>query len=113
MIVKHRSHIIFAVSLILLASVSIIIGLRFSEPRVSAAPAWQSKISDWVIANTADGKEAEFLVIMAEQAKLSLAETKSSKQEKGRFVRDSLLAKAQTAQAPIIDLLKSTNKTYR
>jgi hypothetical protein len=53
-----------------------------------------SKIAPWVLQHTADGKEAEFLVVLSDQADLSGAEALATKQEKGRYVRDALWNKA-------------------
>ncbi len=115
MILTRRFYfpLLAAVLFILLATASILIGLRLAEPLASAAPAWQNKVADWVMANTADGKEAEFLVILEDQADFSLAQNMEQKHEKGRFVRDALLSKAEVSQAPIVGLLKATKKQYR
>jgi hypothetical protein len=48
------------------------------------------KIAPWVTQNTANGKQAEFMVILADQADLSGAAALATKAEKGRFVRDAL-----------------------
>lgn len=114
MIFQHRSSFsLFAAALfLLLAAGSFIVGWRLAEPSVSAAAAWQAKVADWVMVNTADGKEAEFLVILEDQANLSQAQNLTQKHEKSRFVRDTLLAKAETSQAPIIDLLKFIKKQH-
>ncbi|MGH9798755.1 MAG: S8 family serine peptidase, partial [Blastocatellia bacterium] len=115
---KHRSFFpLIAVALLAVVSIIFVIfGLHLSEPSASASSAglgWQTKISDWVMANTAGGNEAEFLVILADQANLSLSENLEEKQQKSRFVRDALLAKAEATQAPIIEQLKFIKKTYR
>lgn len=92
--------------LILLAGGLMTLGLQHGNSSVIAAQdSGQSKIADWVIANTANGRSAEFLVILADQAELSASQTFSTKQEKGRFVRNTLLAKAQATQGPILDWL--------
>ena len=115
MIFTRRSYfpLLAAALFMLLAAVSFAIGFRLAEPSANAAPAWQTKVTDWVMTKTADGKEAEFLVILEDQADFSLARNMEQKQEKGRFVRDALLSKAETSQAPIVDLLKFIKKKYR
>lgn len=115
MIFTRRSYfpLLAAVLFICLTVASILIGFRLAEPSANAAIAWQNKVTDWVMTNTADGKEAEFLVILEDQADFSLAQNLEQKHEKGRFVRDALLAKAETSQAPIVDLLKFIKKKYR
>ncbi|MFN0107552.1 MAG: S8 family serine peptidase [Blastocatellia bacterium] len=112
---KHRFSfpLLAAALLISLTALSFEIGFWLAEPSASAAPAWQNKVSDWVMTNTANGTEAEFLVIMAEQANYSLANTLETKHEKGRLVRDTLLAKAEATQAPIVEQLKFSKKTFR
>ncbi|MBL8188877.1 MAG: S8 family serine peptidase, partial [Acidobacteria bacterium] len=107
MIAKPRLYFPFVIValLILLSAGLLVFSLLERESSVSAAPAWQTKISDWVLANTADGKEAEFFVVFADQADLAEASRFDAKEDKGRFVRDSLLAKALATQAPVVDLL--------
>ena len=65
-----------------------------------------AKIAPWVMEHTANGQQAEFLVVLAEQADLSGAATLPSKSEKGRFVRDALWNKSQATQGPILQLLR-------
>ncbi len=50
-----------------------------------------AKLAPWVIDHTADGKEAEFLIILPDQADLSGADALSTKEEKGRYVRDLIV----------------------
>ena len=63
------------------------------------------KIAPWVIDHTADGQQAEFFVVLADQADLSQAATLQTKAEKGRYVYDTLLNKSQTTQGPILQWL--------
>src|SRR4029077_14148781 len=72
-----------------------------------------NKISPWVVQHTADGKQAEFLVVLAEQADLSGAERLTTKQEKGRYVRDALLNKAQATQSALLTWLRERNIEHR
>ncbi len=71
------------------------------------------KMAPWVLEHTANGAQAEFLVILSDQADLNRSATLSTKQEKGRFVRDTLLSKAQTTQAPILQWLQDNNIEHR
>ena len=48
------------------------------------------KIAPWVVEHTANGQQAEFMVVIADQADLSAAATMRTKIEKGRYVYDSL-----------------------
>ena len=72
-----------------------------------------SKVAPWVLQHTADGKQAEFLVVLSDQANLSGAEALTTKQEKGRYVHDVLWNKAQTTQAPLLTWLRERNIEHR
>ncbi len=76
----------------------------------SAAP---EKIAPWVLAHTAGGAEAEFLVVLAEQADLSGAARLHTKAEKGRYVYETLWRTAQTSQAPLLAWLKARGVEHR
>src|SRR6476661_11102642 len=60
-----------------------------------------NKVAPWVMEHTANGQEAEFFVVLADQADLSPAATLPTKAEKGRFVYQALQNKAQTTQGSI------------
>jgi subtilisin family serine protease len=72
-----------------------------------------SKVAPWVLQQTADGKQAEFLVVLTDQADLSGAAALTTKQEKGRYVRDVLWNKAQATQAPVLTWLRERNIEHR
>jgi serine protease AprX len=63
------------------------------------------KLSPWVVQKTAAGEEAEFLVVLEDQADLSLAQWFETKEEKGRYVFETLLARARETQAPLLGWL--------
>src|SRR6188472_3169865 len=63
------------------------------------------KIAPWVTEQTANGQQAEFFVVLADQANLSPAAALPTKAQKGRFVHDALWNKAQTTQAPMLQWL--------
>ena len=48
------------------------------------------KIAPWVTEHTANGQQAEFFVVLADQADLSPAAALPTKAQKGRFVHDAL-----------------------
>src|SRR5216110_2677724 len=73
---------------------------------VSSPPPAAEKIAPWVVEHTANGQQAEFLVVLADQADLSPAAALNTKAEKGRFVHDALWNKAQTTPAPILQWLR-------
>src|SRR5438128_780148 len=77
-----------------------------SQSRAQDQSAAMSKIAPWVLQHTADGKQAEFLVVLSDQADLSGAEALATKQEKGRYVHDALWNKSQTTQGPILQWLR-------
>ena len=66
-----------------------------------------AKIDPWVLNETAAKGQAEFLVVLADQADLSAAERLRTKEEKGSYVYRVLYDKAQNTQKPIINWLKS------
>jgi serine protease AprX len=72
-----------------------------------------TKIAPWVLEHTADGKQAEFLVVLADQADFSGANALATKAEKGRYVRDVLWNKAQSTQGPVLQLLQDRHVEYR
>jgi serine protease AprX len=65
------------------------------------------KIAPWVREHTAKGQEAEFFVVLADQADLGQAATFQTKAEKGRYVYNTLLNKSQTTQGPILQWLRA------
>ena len=75
--------------------------------RVAAAPG--QKIAPWVMENTANGQQAQFFVVLADQADLSPAANLPTKTEKGRFVYQTLLEKAQNTQQSILQWLSARN----
>src|SRR5262249_50765021 len=72
-----------------------------------------NKISPWVTEHTASGQQAEFFVVLADQADLSQAATLQTKAEKGRYVYNTLLIKSQTTQRPILQLLRERGLEHR
>src|SRR4051812_23952884 len=71
------------------------------------------KIAPWVLEKTANGQQAEFLVVLRDQADLNAAKTLTTKAEKGRFVRDSLWSKAQSTQGPLLNWLRERKIEHR
>jgi serine protease AprX len=96
-----------AVALIAAVASSDAVGQRVELPSQKAFhPAPAQKIAPWVMEHTANGQQAQFFVVLADQADLSPAANLQSKTEKGRFVYQTLLDKAQTTQGPILQLLQ-------
>jgi hypothetical protein len=82
-----------------------------SGPPDSGATA--SKIAPWVIEHTANGRQAEFMVVLADQANLSGAAALATKNEKSRYVHDALWNKSQTTQGPILQWLRERGIEHR
>ena len=68
--------------------------------------AFHLKIAPWVIEHTANGENAEFFVVLADQADLSGAINLATKAEKGRYVYDALRNKSQVTQRPVLQWLR-------
>ena len=71
------------------------------------------KIAPWVIEHTANGQQAEFFVVLADQADLRPAATLATKAEKGRYVYDALRKKSQETQGPILRWLRERAIEHR
>ncbi|HMJ05698.1 MAG TPA: S8 family serine peptidase [Chthoniobacterales bacterium] len=91
--------------------VAVIASSPGSSAREQIAP--QNKIAPWIVEKTANGQEAEFLVVLRDQADLSGAKALRSKEDKSRFVRDALWQKAQQAQAPLLSWLSARQIEHR
>src|SRR5207237_5893718 len=65
-----------------------------------------TKIAPWVMEHTTNGQQAEFFVVLADQADLSGAAALPAKNEKGRYVYDVLRNKSQASQGPLLQLLR-------
>jgi serine protease AprX len=66
-----------------------------------------------VIEHTANGQQAEFLVVLADQADLSGAAALATKAEKGRYVHDALWNKSETTQRSILQWLRERGVEHR
>jgi subtilisin family serine protease len=86
---------------------------RATAQRLNNPPAGVNKIAPWVITQTASGQQAEFIVVLADQADLRPAAALGTKSEKGRFVHDALWEKSQTTQRPILQWLRERNIEHR
>jgi serine protease AprX len=103
-----------AVALVAAFASSDAVGQRVELPSQRAFhPAPAQKIAPWVVEHTANGQLAEFFVVLADRADLSPAANLPTKTEKGRFVYQTLLDKAQTTQGPILQWLRDRNIEHR
>ena len=103
--------------LVLVALIAVVIsGLSqtsHARPADQEATAPLGKIAPWVWDRLASGSQAEFLIVLADQADLSGAEALPTKLEKGRYVRDALWSKAQSTQAPLLAQLAARHIEHR
>src|SRR4029077_5648770 len=110
-----RSRRVFS-SLFLIATVVAALGavapLRAVRQHVEAN-AFHQKIAPWVMEHTANGQQAEFFVVLADQADLSRAATLQTKAAKGRYVYNTLLNKSQSTQGPIRQWLRERGLEFR
>jgi serine protease AprX len=109
---------VFSLLLLLAASVAVLGAVASSRQPAVAAPAGtgslqSGKIAPWVAEHTANGQQAEFFVVLADQADLSAAANLQTKAEKGRFVYSTLFNKAQTTQGPILQWLRERGLEHR
>ena len=72
-----------------------------------------NKIAPWVVEHTANGQQAEFMVVLADQANLSAAAMMRTKTEKGHYVHATLRNKSQTRQGPILRWLHDRKIEHR
>jgi serine protease AprX len=84
-----------------------------SQPRAQDRNLALSKIAPWVLQHTGGGNQAEFLVVLRDQADLRGAQTLATKQQKGRYVRNVLWNKAQATQGPLLTWLRQRNIEHR
>src|SRR5262245_29091952 len=76
--------------------------IQYVEPESASA----GKIATWVIQHTANGQQAEFFVVLADQADLSGAINLATKADKGRYVYEELRSKSQVTQGPVLQWLR-------
>jgi len=79
----------------------------------AAVESISTKISPWVLVATADGARGDFLVVLSEQADLGPAYALPTKQERGRWVYQTLWETAQRSQAPLRAWLDARGVPYR
>src|SRR4029077_15439436 len=113
-----RCRRVFSLLLLLAAFVVVLGAIAFSRQPVVAAPGGggsfrSSKVAPWVMEHMASGQQAEFFVVLAEQADLSGADNLQTKAEKVRYVVQPLFNKAQATQGPILQWLRERGLEHR
>ena len=91
--------------LVLLLAIAVA-GVSTSSADTAANRQALSKISPWVMAQTASGNQTEFFVVLSDHADLSSAAELPTKEAKGRFVFDALITKAKETQGQLIESLE-------
>jgi serine protease AprX len=74
---------------------------------------FHKKIAPWVIEHTANGQQAEFFVVLADQADLSGAAALATKAEKGRYVYNALRNRSEATQASMLEWLRERGIEHR
>src|SRR5437773_9910971 len=72
-----------------------------------------TKIAPWVMEHTTNGQQAEFFVVLADQADLSGAAALPTKTQKGDYVYNALWSKSQATQGPILQWLRERGVKYQ
>ncbi len=110
----RRTFCILFLGAALAAGLGVVASSRaVSQPAKPGENAALRKIAPWVTQHTAEGKQAEFLVILADQADLHAAAALPTKLEKGRFVHDTLWNKSKATQGPILRWLDEHKLEHR
>src|SRR6266513_4240993 len=86
-----RLRAVLCLVLVIAASIAVFaaIGSSHATGQGSRNTVFNRKIAPWIIEHTANGQQAEFFVVLADQADLSGAAALATKTEKGRFVYDA------------------------
>lgn len=78
-----------------------------------ASADWMAKVDPALLAATRAGGEAEFLIVLDEQADLRAASRLGDKTERGRYVYQTMTELAARTQAPVRAALDNHGVTYR
>ena len=84
-----------------------------NQGSLSEETAITTKIAPWVMEHTATGQQAEFFVVLADQADLSGAAALPTKTQKGDYVYNALWSKSQATQGPILQWLRERGVKYQ
>ena len=110
-----RLRIVFCLVLFIAATIAVVGGIGSSRATGQHVEdnGFHLKIAPWVIEHTANGQQAEFFVILNDQADLSGSTALATKAEKGRYVYDALRKKSQETQGPILRWLRERAIEHR
>lgn len=112
---SSRLRIVFCSALFIAATIAVVgpIGSSRAISEHVEDNVFHLKIAPWVIEHTANGRQAEFFVVLTDQADLRPAATLATKAEKGRYVFDALHKKSQETQRPILRWLRERGIEHR
>jgi serine protease AprX len=112
---SSRLRIVFCFVLFISATIAVVgaIGASRATGQHVEDNVFHLKIAPWVIEHTANGQQAEFFVVLADQADLRPAATLTTKAEKGGYVYDAVHKKSQETQGPILRWLHDRAIEYR
>src|SRR4249919_2005057 len=110
-----RLRIVFCLALFIAATIAVLGGISSSRATGQHVEdnVFHLKIAPWVIEHTASGQQAEFFVILNDQADLSGSTALATKAEKGRYVYDALRKKSHETQGPILQWLRERAIEHR
>jgi serine protease AprX len=98
---------------VLIFVLTCLLTVDFRRPGQAQSEDALAKIAPWVLQHTAAKQEAEFLVVLTDQADLAGADSLRTKEEKGRYVYASLFSKARATQKPLLDWLAANGIEHR
>src|SRR6185369_6781971 len=106
----------FATLLLLLTACAVLTGGLIANAKSKKRPSRKlsqdlqqqalKKVSPWLTEKMTNGEETEFLVVLNDQADLSGADALETKEEKGRYVFETLLSKAGETQPQLLRWLE-------
>ncbi len=101
------------ISLTALTVLMLLVVWLSSVGNARARAAWQQKVDPWVLQETEKHGQAEFLIVLDQQADLSTATELDNKLQKGTYVYQQLTAVARRTQPVIIEDLLQSGLDYR
>ena len=109
--INYRPTPLIIVSIILLALFGL--GGFSPQPATAAAPDGSTKIDAEVLQALKNSENAEFFIVLRDQADLSGAASFPTKEAKGQYVFETLRAHSERTQAPIRALLNAQGVAYQ
>ncbi len=98
---------------ILFQLITVAFVLALISAGLPANESWQKKVDDSLLEKARQQQEVSFLVVLEEQADVSPARKIKAKEEKGRYVFESLQKTAQRSQRKLIEILQRENASFQ